>query len=235
MSPEEEATILEEARSLLRRLAREHPQWAAKLLGVQVRLSGRLTSSAGVADARKRQIRLSAPLFGRPENRDQLANTVTHEAAHLIVGASEGHGARWVAVHRALGGNGERCHRMETGASRRQAPREEARCTRCGDLLLVGPIRMRRMRSEELRYRHRGCGGILQPADAPGGTERAPDLAARVSPPPSPAARCTRCGALLSLGPIRRRRLEEGQKCYQHRGCGGRLELAEPADPATEA
>ena len=41
-----------------------------------------------------------------------IANTVSHELAHIIAFAlfqDSGHGRHWKAVHKALGGNGERC------------------------------------------------------------------------------------------------------------------------------
>jgi hypothetical protein len=39
---------------------------------------------------------------------DQVKETITHEIAHAIAGYSAGHGPKWKATHRALGGNANR-------------------------------------------------------------------------------------------------------------------------------
>lgn len=41
---------------------------------------------------------------------EQCINTITHEIAHAMVGPGHQHDGTWQRQHRALGGNGERCH-----------------------------------------------------------------------------------------------------------------------------
>lgn len=60
---------------------------------------------------------------------DELFDTVTHELAHAIVGNDEGHGPRWVATHKSLGGNGERYARAIPGAPK---GKWRADCQTCG-------------------------------------------------------------------------------------------------------
>lgn len=60
-----------------------------------------------------------------------LRNTITHEIAHLIIfnlkeqGKSNdpGHGKDWRAVHRFLGGTGERCHSLKLEGTKRKQHR----------------------------------------------------------------------------------------------------------------
>lgn len=53
--------------------------------------------------------------------RSMLANTISHEIAHLIAFqlGDSGHGAIWRDVHRQLGGTGERCHSESLPRARR--------------------------------------------------------------------------------------------------------------------
>lgn len=53
---------------------------------------------------------------------EQTDDTLSHELAHLVayhVFKDTGHGLMWRAVHRALGGNGTRCHTMKLPKARR--------------------------------------------------------------------------------------------------------------------
>lgn len=44
----------------------------------------------------------------------QVMNTLTHEAAHALAGPGEGHGAKWAALHKSLGGTAKRTHSNAT-------------------------------------------------------------------------------------------------------------------------
>ena len=57
--------------------------------------------------------RLVWPFMSPQERR----NTITHEVAHVLAGPGEGHGAKWRALHRSMGGDGERCGDWEVPES----------------------------------------------------------------------------------------------------------------------
>ena len=61
-------------------------------------------------------IRLCSVFFERA-TAEQQYNTISHEFAHayelILTGGETSHGARWQSIHRAMGGNAERCHTVE--------------------------------------------------------------------------------------------------------------------------
>jgi hypothetical protein len=52
--------------------------------------------------------------FMTPQER---RNTITHEVAHALAGPHAKHGEKWRALHRSLGGDGERCGDVEVPES----------------------------------------------------------------------------------------------------------------------
>lgn len=157
------------ARQILREAAVKCPQWADKLHAMRIKVSGRMTRCAGCAVYRTNTIKISLPFFADAGNFDTaLANTVTHEAAHLIVGVfgrlGGPHGPQWRATHRAMGGTGDRCHTLELAhgfAPRRAKPRVQIPCPKCGQPMPMGPTQLReheRIRSMGGQgYTHRLC------------------------------------------------------------------------------
>jgi predicted SprT family Zn-dependent metalloprotease len=61
---------------------------------------------------------VSINTFVASQNHDMMINTVSHEIAHMVVAAENyndhGHGRYWKMVHRALGGNAQRCYAAES-------------------------------------------------------------------------------------------------------------------------
>ena len=105
------------ARKILMGTIAKCPEYMEKLRTVRIRVSSRMTSTAGTASYRKNEITLSLPFFADDANLDShLFETVTHEAAHLVVGLEgrngKPHGPQFRMVHRAMGGKGDRCHMM---------------------------------------------------------------------------------------------------------------------------
>jgi hypothetical protein len=63
---------------------------------------------SGLCSFNRKTISLSRYIMAQRPYADTL-NTITHEIAHAIVGASHRHDAVWAAKHRQLGGDGKRC------------------------------------------------------------------------------------------------------------------------------
>ena len=127
-----------------------------------LRVSSRMTRAAGKAVWKRGmpfEIVLSLPFFADDAN--DLRRTVTHEAAHIIAGHAAGHGPAWRAVHRSMGGKGDRCHTMSlaegfTHTPRKRAPRVEVTCPKCGKPMLLGPTQARKA-ARGARYTHARC------------------------------------------------------------------------------
>lgn len=72
-------------------------------------------------------------MFIETASKEEIENTVAHEAAHAIIsyktGTKHGHDAMWKALHKKLGGDGERCS---------STPRVNAKytviCSKCGKI-----------------------------------------------------------------------------------------------------
>lgn len=83
---------------------------------------------------------------------DETFDTVTHEIAHAICGPDEGHGPLWQAMHRSLGGNGERYARAMPGAPQ---GKWRADCPACGE---TGIAYRWRLNSRMRTGYHKPCG-----------------------------------------------------------------------------
>jgi predicted SprT family Zn-dependent metalloprotease len=116
-------------------------------------------------------VTLSYPFFADSDNfQNDFHNTVTHEIAHLLAPSlpSYGkrrnpHGPEWRAMHRRLGGNGQRTHTLELadGFRSRRDKGMELPCSNCNKPMRLGPTQAKRhvaliMRGEK-GYRHRKC------------------------------------------------------------------------------
>mgnify|MGYP001619177687 CR=1 FL=1 len=154
------------ARKILQESAVACPQYADKLHGMKIVVSSRMTRCAGKAFYWQNTIKLSLPYFADDKNFDEgLFNTVTHEAAHLIVGAvgrlGGPHGPQWRAVHRSMGGNGERCHEFELADGFSRRVKHEVTCSKCGGSLKLGTAQYRRhvqhVKVGGIGYIHRKC------------------------------------------------------------------------------
>jgi predicted SprT family Zn-dependent metalloprotease len=100
----------------------------------EVSMSARMTRAAGnakwianrllgtVSDLR---IALSTKIFARISEEEKF-QTVSHEFAHIVDACLRGtsdHGTTWRRIHRAMGGNGERCHTFDTKGLRKPLTR----------------------------------------------------------------------------------------------------------------
>ena len=98
-----------EALRILAETRRDHPRHKHALDRITIRISRRLTRSAGNADPRTGVVQLSEPIFRLEENAHGYRNTVLHEIAHHVthhdpIGRSEAaHGATFcghlIALH----------------------------------------------------------------------------------------------------------------------------------------
>lgn len=70
------------------------------------------------------------PVLIPKQSRESQDNTILHEIAHALLPVSEGHSARWRAVHRYLGGDGERGTAVSEDAAREF--KWNVLCTGCG-------------------------------------------------------------------------------------------------------
>lgn len=153
------------ARRIIDETIERCPQYADKLRSIRFEVSGRMTACAGKAFYARNLVKLSLPYFADEGNADShLFETVTHEAAHLVMGPGYGHGGLWKRCHREMGGKGERCHSLElaSGYTRRKSQaRVESQCSRCDQPITLGPRQAKK--HEALRaagregYRHRQC------------------------------------------------------------------------------
>lgn len=150
--------VQEMKHKVLDRLRSENMQGAIHIVShIGIKVSNKMTSSAGIADYRKNEIRISRPIFEIPDNRPHLFNTVTHEIAHLLTPENRDHGLNWRAWHRFLGGNGKRTHSLIVPPKRGEMIHV---CPGCRNLIRIGRIRAKRLEVGESRYRHR-CGALL--------------------------------------------------------------------------
>ena len=158
-SPDE---LLREAKRILAETRRDYPHYKRDLDRVQLRMSGRLTRSAGNADPRSGLVQLSVPIFCLEENAAGYRNTVLHEIAHVIAGPNvPAHGKVWRSRFIEIGGNGERTHSFRSARQHRQFPAE---CEKCGEEVMLGARRFGRLRRGARDYVHIGCGGtIIEP------------------------------------------------------------------------
>lgn len=132
------------AREILSLAAEKHPEYATRLYGIKVEVSSRMTRCAGLAFQNQSLMKLSLPFYADPANfSSDLENTVIHEAAHLILGYRsitgriyKSHGPEWRAIHKILGGNGERCHKLLLAPEFRPQP-VSMPCCKCGQPMLL--------------------------------------------------------------------------------------------------
>lgn len=153
------ADLQMEAEEILSEVLERFPKYRDRLEGTTVRLSGRLTSSAGNACPQRRQIGLSLPIFSLTENRGEFRNTVLHELAHIIAGPkARAHGSEWKSIFLELGGNGKRTHQMRARGRHRRHP---VQCEKCNESLEVSTRLRNSIAKGKRDYLHVGCGGIL--------------------------------------------------------------------------
>ena len=145
--------IQREASAIIRELAVTYPQ----LANIPLRVSGRMTSAAGKAvwkGGLPYEIVLSLPFFANEAN--DLHRTTTHEAAHIVAGIGVGHGPTWKAIHRQMGGKGDRCHTMSLSEGykpRKRTARVQVSCgCGCGMHMRLGPTQLRKHKSGQANY-----------------------------------------------------------------------------------
>jgi hypothetical protein len=101
---------------------------------------------AGCCDHARRRITLSRPIFQIEDNREDVLDTILHEAAHALVGPAAGHGARWKAAAVSIGARPERCHSLAVPAPSLGSVNATATSRRCAGhtrmlLIAVGCVR----------------------------------------------------------------------------------------------
>lgn len=167
------ADLQREALAILEEALARFPAYRPALAAVRIRISGRLSRSAGNADPRTGIVQLSERIFRLEENAPMFRNTVLHELAHVIAGpAVRAHGREWRSVFIEIGGDGRRTHSLRAAGEHRLRP---ARCGRCSREVEIGPRRLRRLLLGLGEYVHVGCGGRIVPRiDLPPGAAAAP-------------------------------------------------------------
>lgn len=149
--------IRTEVRAILSEFVADYP-----ILGhIPIRVSSRMTRSAGKAIYKRSvpfEIVMSLPYYAESSN--EMRNTVTHEAAHIVAGLAAGHGPMWKMIHRSMGGDGLRCGAakpLAPGFSHRaRASRVPVPCAKCGQSISLGPTQARRAQGG-VRYTHKRC------------------------------------------------------------------------------
>ncbi len=132
-------------------------------------LGGRAAGQARFRNGRPPLIRYNSDLLARNGERF-LAQTVPHEAAHVVVFAlhpwgTRPHGPEWRAVMALFGAEARRCHEYDTDhLPGRRLRRFEYRCG-CRRHLLTSIRHNRALRGQ--RYLCRRCGQTLIPVDRP--------------------------------------------------------------------
>lgn len=99
----------------------------------RIQFNRRFTRRMGDAAPAKFRLRFSAPLWPRATD-EERHNTVTHELAHLVaeqLRPGTGHGLLWRRIHRAMGGDGERCHAIDRTGLARHMPRPHVYACAC--------------------------------------------------------------------------------------------------------
>lgn len=149
------AEIAWRARQILRETAAACPRYADYLHYMLIEVSGRMTACAGKAYCAHNLIKLSLPFYADDANfENDLADTVKHEAAHLIAYTKarrimrriRPHGIEWRSIHLALGGNGKRCHNLQLAEGFKARKRQSLTpmpCAKCGQPILLKPARAR--------------------------------------------------------------------------------------------
>ena len=99
------STIEKLAVSQLQAAIKEHKLvgWKATIVGGLLRRSK--FSARTVYN--KKQIQIARQYLNKKPTKSCLRNTITHEIAHALT-PGDGHGAKWVAMHKQLGGTGRR-------------------------------------------------------------------------------------------------------------------------------
>lgn len=121
---------------------------------ITFKLSRRMTRAAGKARPSTGEVTLSLAFYEDRSNFEKdFRNTVTHEIAHVLsppvrIGRKRSsHGPAWQAMHRRLGGTGERCHELELaeGYTARRTARKATVCgCGCGSPMTLGPTQAKR-------------------------------------------------------------------------------------------
>lgn len=162
--------IKSRAQEILRECFSLVPEQAGFMQRIRFRVSARMTRAAGKARPSTGEITLSLPYFEDVGNFEkEFRNTVTHEIAHVLSPPyrnpgsrkSVQHGHRWQAMHRRLGGTGERCHELELSAGyerkrRGRAERTSVPCPKCEQPMSLGPTQLKKYRMGA-RYSHSRC------------------------------------------------------------------------------
>jgi len=138
-------------------------------------VSTRMTSSAGSAQVRTGLVKLSLPYFEDTANfAKEFRNVVLHEIAHVLSPPTRSHrsskrsshGFAWQAMHRSLGGTGERCHGLDlaVGYERKKTLRISVEChCGCGQTMKLGPTQFKKAQAG-CRYYLKGHGQRRNPA-----------------------------------------------------------------------
>ena len=157
-----QSEILKAAGKIKDELIERFPEHEEQLRKIDFVSNSRLRTTAGKAFYKTQIIQINCHIFAKPENEHNFRNTCLHEIAHLLVGPKNGHNRRWKMMHKKIGGNAERCHKMACTHNAAQARPYKVVCDTCGQTMAVTKRKYKNMmkiyNGGKGYYRH-SCGG----------------------------------------------------------------------------
>ena len=157
-----QSEILKAAGKIKDELIERFPEHEEKLRGVDFVINSRLRTTAGTASHRTNTVEFSRSIFAKLENEHNFKNTCLHEIAHLLVGPKNGHNRRWKMMHKKIGGNAERCHKMACDHNKGHERSHKVTCENCGEVMAVTKRKYKNMmkiyNGGKGYYKH-NCGG----------------------------------------------------------------------------
>lgn len=128
------------------------------LQSTKIRVSTKMTSSAGRALHWRDEIVISFAFFSNDENFDaSLIEVVSHELAHIVLGHGAGHSQVWVDEHKKMGGTGERFHSLQLASGFARKEKVQVDCPICKKPMMLGPTQANKHLSGRARYTHPKC------------------------------------------------------------------------------
>lgn len=128
------------------------------LAGWRLFINPRLRAIMGKCSYHTKTVHIAKWILGAVDEAE-IMDTLLHEVAHAIVGHEAGHGPKWKAQARKIGGRGNRLGKAPTKAipSRANGFKYGILCPNCG--ILEGHGFYRRPKYEK---RHVRCGELVQ-------------------------------------------------------------------------
>lgn len=138
-----------------------------RLKRVEVIANGRMKTTAGRATTNRNidlgTINMNKRLFSTTGTLEDFKNTFLHELAHIFAnfmhGANCGHSPKWKDLFLSIGGNGERCHRIEVNHLRAKKKVFVYSCS-C-DTHHVGIRMHNRILKNQSRFKCKSCKEVI--------------------------------------------------------------------------